>query len=66
MKKFLRMTMRGLVFLTGTSLFVFVAVPVMEMVLLSCGSRAVLEGFVCFLFALRFGQKIYAPRRVRK
>ena len=66
MKKFLRMTMRGLVFLAGTSLFVFAAVPVMEMALLSWGSRAVLEGFVCFLFALWFGQKIYAPRRVRK
>ena len=66
MKKFLRMALKGLVFAAGTSLFVFMAVPVMETVLLSWGSRTVLEGFACFGFALWLAQKIYTPRKARK
>ena len=66
MKRILRKVFKAVVFVTVSVLFAFVAVPTMDLLMTSWGSRAIIEAFGCFLFVCWFGEKIYPPRRRKR
>lgn len=66
MKKYMREMCKAVAFVLGSALFTFAAVPVMEMALTSYDCRLIIEGFVCYMVILWFGEKMYPKRRKRK
>ncbi|WP_458397447.1 hypothetical protein [Anaerotignum sp.] len=58
MKRILRKAFKAVVFVTVSVLFTFVAVPTMDLLMTSWGSRAIIEAFVCFMFVCWFSDTI--------
>ena len=62
-KKYIRLAIRTLVYSLIVTIFTFVAVPMMEMLMTNYNSRTVIHLGVCLAFGLWFGEKIFDRKK---
>lgn len=61
-KKYIRVAIKSVVYTLILTAFTFVAVPTMEMLMTSYGSRTIIHLSVCLGFGLWFADKVFVRK----